>query len=283
MLLGFAVLSSLAQAVLAALLQGGQKAPHHWLLLGSADLASELEHQLVWSRLREELAHCDSPSLASRAVSAAGVVVANFQALNSHELQQLLLLQNGGLPVLSLLGWCERVLQRFPPELLNPADLLRGYFSIPQGSIQLRLKRLGDVLLSVVLLVLALPLLGLACLLIWLEDRGEMLYSEVRSGQPGAPFRIWKLRSMAVNAEQHGALWVGRGDPRITRIGRLLRLTRIDELPQLWAVITGSMSLIGPRPERPEFETELELHIPHYRLHHWMSPGLSGRAQVNYP
>ncbi len=129
--------------------------------------------------------------------------------------------------MLSLLGWCERVLQRFPPELLNPADLLRGDFSIPQGSIQLRLKRLGDVLLNVVLLVLVLPLLGLACLLIW--------------------------------------------------------LTRIDELPQRWAVISGSMSLIGPRPERPEFETELELHIPHYRMRHWMRPGLSGWAQVNYP
>ena len=282
-LLGFAALSSLSQAVLAAIVQGGQKATHQWLLLGSPDLASELQRQLAWSRLRVDVGHCDSPSLVNSASSASGVVVANFQALDSHQLQQLLLLQNGGLPVLSLLGWSERVLQRFPPELLNPADLLRGDFTIPQGSIQLRLKRLGDVLLSAVLLVLALPLLGLACLLIWLEDRGPVLYSQLRSGLGGNPYRVWKLRSMRVDAERHGAQWVGQRDSRITRIGRVLRLTRIDELPQLLAVLTGEMSLIGPRPERPEFEAELERQIPHYRLRHWMRPGLSGWAQVNYP
>jgi lipopolysaccharide/colanic/teichoic acid biosynthesis glycosyltransferase len=88
---------------------------------------------------------------------------------------------------------------------------------------------------------------------------------------------------MRVDAEQLGAQWVGRADPRITRIGRLLRVTRLDELPQLLAVLAGQMSLIGPRPERPEFETELERQIPHYALRHGLRPGLSGWAQVNYP
>jgi lipopolysaccharide/colanic/teichoic acid biosynthesis glycosyltransferase len=88
---------------------------------------------------------------------------------------------------------------------------------------------------------------------------------------------------MRVNAEARGAQWSGRGDPRITRIGRLLRVTRLDELPQLWAVLRGQMSLIGPRPERPEIEQELEQQIPHYRLRHLIRPGLSGWAQVNYP
>jgi len=133
------------------------------------------------------------------------------------------------------------------------------------------------LLWSTALLLLA------AALLIKLEDGGPVFYGQWRSGLDGEPFKVWKLRSMRVDAEQAGAQWSGRGDPRITRIGRLLRVTRIDELPQLWAVLTGSMSLIGPRPERPEIEECLERHIPHYRLRHLIRPGLSGWAQVNYP
>ena len=185
--------------------------------------------------------------------------------------------------VLSLVGWCEQVLQRFPPELLTNADLLRGEFSLIRGTMQLRLKRLGDVLFSGCLLVLTAPILVIAALLIRLQDGEPVLYSQLRSGLDGKPYRIWKLRTMRVDAERHGAQWVGKGDSRITPLGRLLRLTRLDELPQLWAVLQGEMSLIGPRPERPEFEQDLERQIPHYRLRHLMRPGLSGWAQVNYP
>ena len=185
--------------------------------------------------------------------------------------------------MLSALGWSEQVLQRFPPDLLQPADLLRGEFAAQHGSLQKRLKRLGDVLVSGVLLLLTAPLQLLAALLIWLEDRGPVFYGQLRSGLDGAPFKVWKLRSMRVDAEASGAQWSVRGDPRITRIGQLLRVTRLDELPQLWAVLQGQMSLIGPRPERPEIEAELEQQIPHYRLRHLIRPGLSGWAQVNYP
>ena len=120
-------------------------------------------------------------------------------------------------------------------------------------------------------------------LLIWIEDRHSVFYSQERSGLGGEPFLIWKLRSMRVDAEEAGPQWVRQQDQRITRIGALLRRTRLDELPQLWAVVTGDMSLIGPRPERPHFEEELEEQIPHYRLRHSIRPGLSGWAQVNYP
>ena len=118
---------------------------------------------------------------------------------------------------------------------------------------QLRLKRLGDVLVSGCLLVLTAPILVIAALLIRLQDVGPVLYSQLRSGLDGKPYRIWKLRTMRVDAERHGAQWVCKGDSRITPLGHLLRLTRLDELPQLWAVLQGEMSLIGPRPERPEF------------------------------
>jgi exopolysaccharide biosynthesis polyprenyl glycosylphosphotransferase len=211
------------------------------------------------------------------------VVVEDFSLLASEQQRRLLVLQADGAAVHSTLGWCEQVLQRFPPDLLKSADLLRGEFAAPHGSLQKRLKRLGDVLVSGLLLVLTAPLLLLAALLIWLEDHGPVFYGQLRSGLDGLPFQVWKLRSMRVNAEGSGPQWSGCGDPRITRIGRLLRVTRLDELPPLWAVLRGQMSLIGPRPERPEIEQELEQKIQHYRLRHLIRPGLSGWAQVNYP
>ena len=179
--------------------------------------------------------------------------------------------------------WCEVVLQRFPPEFLSDAELLRGEFSRPASKFETRLKRLGDVFLSALLIVLTSPLLLISALLIKIEDGGPVLYSQTRSGFEGTPYKIWKLRSMRIDSERDGAQWVKRVDSRITRVGYFLRRTRFDELPQLWCVLSGSMSLIGPRPERPEFDQDLEKKIPHYRLRQRIRPGLSGWAQVNYP
>jgi len=126
-------------------------------------------------------------------------------------------------------------------------------------------------------------LLLLAGLLIWLEDRGPVFFMQERSGWMGQTFRLYKLRSMRLQSPEQPPQWTIPGDQRITAIGQWLRRTRIDELPQLINVLRGEMSLIGPRPERPEFEHELEEKIPHYRKRHWMLPGLSGWAQVSAP
>ena len=165
----------------------------------------------------------------------------------------------------------------------NRSNLLDEDFSIQAISFQTRLKRIGDVVVSLCLLILTSPLLLLSCILIKLTDGGPILYSQFRNGYGGKPFRIWKLRSMSVNAEYLGVQWSSRLDSRVTRVGSLLRRTRVDELPQLFCVLTGSMSLIGPRPERPEFDHKLEQNIPFYKLRYSMRPGLSGWAQVNYP
>ncbi len=212
-----------------------------------------------------------------------GVLVSEPEALSPAQFDSLIQLQAQGMEVLTILGWCERVLQRFPTQLLRRSDLLRGEFAVQGSSLQRRLKRLGDVAVSAFLIVITAPLVILAVVLIWMEDGRPVFYSQQRSGLGGKPFRVWKLRSMRVDAERVGAQWAGRNDPRITRVGHWLRLTRIDELPQLLAVLTGAMSLIGPRPERPEFEEKLEREIPFYRLRHGIRPGLSGWAQVNYP
>ena len=120
-------------------------------------------------------------------------------------------------------------------------------------------------------------------MLIWLEDRGPVFYSQRRSGWLGRPFTVHKLRTMRVQHKAVPVLWTQPGDQRITMIGKWLRRLRLDELPQLLNVLKGEMSLIGPRPERPELERQLELSIPSYRKRHWMRPGLSGWAQVCAP
>ena len=174
--------------------------------------------------------------------------------------------------------------QRLPPSLL-PGDWL-DRSEIPWSdpfSIQRQLKRTADVALALTLLLLSLPLLLLAALLIWLEDRGPVFYVQERSGFDGAPFRLIKLRTMVPQHCDTPPTWTQVGDRRVTRVGALLRRVRLDELPQLLNVLRGEMSLIGPRPERPELEHELEARIPHYRKRHWMLPGLSGWAQVCAP
>ena len=131
--------------------------------------------------------------------------------------------------------------------------------------------------------MLLLALLLLVAVAIRLQDGGPVFYVQERSGWMGQPFALFKLRTMRHLPSDAPACWTVPGDQRITRIGRLLRPSRLDELPQLFNVLRGEMSLIGPRPERPQLETELECAIPHYRKRHWMPPGLSGWAQVCAP
>jgi lipopolysaccharide/colanic/teichoic acid biosynthesis glycosyltransferase len=143
-------------------------------------------------------------------------------------------------------------------------------------------KRRFDIALSLMLLLLAAPILLLAMLAIWLGGLGRepVLYRQTRVGLDGRTFPLLKLRTMRVDAERQGPRMATRNDARITRIGRLLRLSRIDELPQLINVLRGEMSLIGPRPERPEFVAEYARQIEGYTLRHSVKPGITGLAQV---
>lgn len=188
------------------------------------------------------------------------------------------------LELVSPLRLLELQQERLPPGLVPEPWL--SYSEIPWVSpfnVQAQLKRSADLVLASLLLVGTLPLLLIAALLIWSQDRGPVFYVQIRSGWLGQPYRVFKLRTMTVAPLDTPAQWTSREDSRITPIGLWLRRFRVDELPQLWNVITGNMSLIGPRPERPEHEKELEVQIPHYRKRHWMRPGLSGWAQVSSP
>jgi lipopolysaccharide/colanic/teichoic acid biosynthesis glycosyltransferase len=145
-------------------------------------------------------------------------------------------------------------------------------------------KVLLDFVLALGILIVASPLILLAAVLVKLTSRGPVIYSQVRVGRHGRLFSIYKLRTMVVDAERHtGPRWSSPCDPRVTPLGRILRSTHIDELPQLWNVLRGDMSLVGPRPERPEFVPQLQRAIPHYPERLWVRPGITGLAQVQLP
>jgi exopolysaccharide biosynthesis polyprenyl glycosylphosphotransferase len=143
-------------------------------------------------------------------------------------------------------------------------------------------KRTFDVVLSAAGLLLLSPLMAIVALLIWLEDRGPIFYRQVRMGLDGKRFDILKFRSMSPAAEDKtGAVWAERDDPRRTKIGRFIRAWSLDELPQLWNVLRGDMSLVGPRPERPQFVEQFRTEYPHYMLRHKVRAGITGWAQVH--
>jgi exopolysaccharide biosynthesis polyprenyl glycosylphosphotransferase len=143
-------------------------------------------------------------------------------------------------------------------------------------------KRALDLVFSLTLGLIILPLIPLIAIAIKLDSKGPVFYSQRRIGLGGKPFEIYKFRTMRMDAEANGAVWAQAADPRVTRAGRFMRLTRIDELPQLWNVLRGEMAVVGPRPERPEFTEVLEREIPGYELRHTVKPGLTGWAQVCY-
>ncbi len=143
-------------------------------------------------------------------------------------------------------------------------------------------KRAFDIAAALALIMLFAPLYALVAVLVRLDSPGPALYRQRRIGRNGAPFYIYKFRSMIVDAEKGGACWAEKNDKRVTRVGNFIRKTRIDEMPQAFNVLKGEMSFVGPRPERPEFVGLLEKEIPNYHLRHAVRPGITGWAQVKY-
>jgi len=189
-----------------------------------------------------------------------------------------------GLEVITPLAVTEIYCGRIPLNLIDEAETMR--MGIEYGfPTMLRLKRVYDLTAAIIGGLLSLPLIALAAVLIKLTDpRSPVFYSQPRVGRLGQVFTIHKLRTMRPDAEDNtGAVWSSDDDPRITLVGRFLRKFRIDELPQFWNVLIGDMSLVGPRPERPEIVAQLERQIPFYSEREYALPGLTGWAQIHCP
>jgi exopolysaccharide biosynthesis polyprenyl glycosylphosphotransferase len=194
-------------------------------------------------------------------------------------------LRFSGIQVYSLLDFCMRASEELPLEILNEFWLaVADGFDLLQARFFRRVKRLADVLLASAGLLLALPFMMLAAIAIRLDSPGPVLFRQRRTGWRGQPFELLKFRSMEVGAEKDGRpQWAALNDPRVTRVGRILRKIHFDELPQMINIFRGQMSFVGPRPERTEFVELLNESINFYHLRHYVLPGITGWAQVNYP
>ena len=212
-----------------------------------------------------------------------GVIVAHMSPLSEALIQKLMKARFSGLRVYDLADFYEQRWFKVPVMHTQRGWLLFAHgFDLLHSALALRLKRLLDIAVSVILLVVCIPVMLVIAVAVRLESRGPALFRQTRTGLNGREFEILKFRSMREDAEKAGPQWTSARDPRVTNVGRLLRVLRLDELPQLINVIKGEMSFIGPRPERPVFIRELERQIPFYDLRQLVRPGVTGWAQVMY-
>ncbi len=211
------------------------------------------------------------------------IVVAMGERRGQFPTSELLELSLGGdVSIEEGASFYERLTGRVSLDMLRPSWLIfsgRGR----QARIAGLFRNVMHRLVALIGAILSLPIALLTAILIKIESPGPILYKQERVGKNGHPFTLMKFRSMGLDAEKGGPVWASSGDDRATRVGRIIRKIRVDEIPQFWNILRGEMSFVGPRPERPHFVSQLAEEIPYYEQRHLIAPGLTGWAQIKYP
>ncbi len=212
------------------------------------------------------------------------IIVAIDDRRKSLPTDQLLECKVHGTSIIDINDFFERQTGRIKLQSLNPSHLIfsDGFIHKP---LDIFIKRLFDLFAALILLLLTWPVMLITAIAIMLESKftGTVFYKQIRVGLNNKHFTVMKFRSMSMNAEKHGAQWAQEVDPRVTKVGVVIRKFRIDELPQIFNVLKGDMSFVGPRPERPEFVEELAEKIRFYEIRHYVKPGITGWSQICYP
>jgi sugar transferase (PEP-CTERM system associated) len=210
------------------------------------------------------------------------VIVAVPDRRGTIPMEELLELRMQGVKIEEATSWLEKISGKIEVENLYPSWLVFNE-GFRRSAIFIAVRRMLSIIISLVGLLLTLPLLPLIMLAISLDSKGPVFYTQTRMGKGGRLFKVVKFRTMREDAEfGTGAQWAANNDPRITRVGKFLRISRLDEIPQLWCVLKGDMAFVGPRPERPEFIEMLSKEIPYYGVRHMVRPGVTGWAQIKY-
>lgn len=212
------------------------------------------------------------------------IVVAVEEHRKNYPVDELIRCKMKGIRVTEICEFFEKRSGKLQINTLRPGRFI--YIDgFDQDSVRITIKRCADISLSLLILLLTLPVYPLLILMIKKESgwKEPAFYSQLRVGQDEKQFMLYKFRSMVVDAEINGAQWASENDSRVTKVGEFMRKNRLDELPQLWNVLKGEMSFVGPRPERPEFVELLAEKIPYYRMRHRVKPGITGWAQICYP
>ncbi len=253
-----------------------------WLFFGTIARQKYL-NGIIGSKTKFQILNFDKHFIDKKNLDFKGLIIDDEDLFRNKKIDFLFKLNNRGLKLLKTSNWCERYLNKYPSELIKISEVIEGKFSYSEISFKARIKRIIESIVSLGILIITFPILLISALIIKFEDGGPIFYSQIRNGFQGNQFKIIKLRTMIINAEKDGVQWANSEDIRITKIGVILRKLRIDELPQLLLVLSGEMSLIGPRPERPTIDIMLREHLSNYDLRYAIKPGISGWAQVNYP